>query len=111
MDDPFEAAYLAGVTGALPEPSARALPRGAAAAETFALTGAVVTPGEVLDPGCVVVSGGAIQAVQAAPPAGVLVQATDGVICPGLIDLHGHPEFNVFAAWEPPQQFANRYAW
>ena len=26
---------------------------------------------------------------------------TDGVILPGLIDLHGHPEFNVFAAWEP----------
>ena len=36
---------------------------------------------------------------------------TDGVILPGLIDLHGHPEFNVFAAWEPPRQFINRYAW
>jgi 5-methylthioadenosine/S-adenosylhomocysteine deaminase len=23
-----------------------------------------------------------------------------GVILPGLIDLHGHPEFNVLAAWE-----------
>ena len=34
-----------------------------------------------------------------------------GVILPGLIDLHGHPEFNVFAAWEPPRQFINRYAW
>jgi cytosine/adenosine deaminase-related metal-dependent hydrolase len=33
------------------------------------------------------------------------------VIAPGLIDLHGHPEFNVFAAWEPPQRFVNRYAW
>ena len=29
----------------------------------------------------------------------------------GLIDLHGHPEFNVFAAWEPPKLYANRYAW
>jgi 5-methylthioadenosine/S-adenosylhomocysteine deaminase len=28
-----------------------------------------------------------------------------------LIDLHGHPEFTVFAAWEPPKQFVNRYAW
>ena len=36
---------------------------------------------------------------------------TDGVIAPGLIDLHGHPEFNIFAAWEPPRQFVNRYAW
>jgi cytosine/adenosine deaminase-related metal-dependent hydrolase len=33
------------------------------------------------------------------------------VILPGLIDLHGHPEFNVFAAWEPPRLFANRYIW
>ena len=111
MTDPFDAAYLAGVPQALPAPAPAALPRGAAPAEPFALTGCVVTPDEVLDPGCVVVADGAIAAVQAAPPAGVRVQATDGVICPGLIDLHGHPEFNVFAAWEPPLQFANRYAW
>ena len=36
---------------------------------------------------------------------------TDGVILPGLIDLHGHPEYNVFSAWEPPKLFANRYRW
>ena len=29
--------------------------------------------------------------------------ATGGVILPGLIDLHGHPEYNVFSAWEPPK--------
>ena len=33
------------------------------------------------------------------------------MILPGLIDLHGHPEFNIFAAWEPPRQFVNRYSW
>ena len=33
------------------------------------------------------------------------------MILPGLLDLHGHPEFNVFAAWEPPQLFATRYLW
>jgi cytosine/adenosine deaminase-related metal-dependent hydrolase len=111
MDDPFEAAYLAGVPDALPEPSIAARPHGAAPAEPYALTGCVVTPDEVLDPGCVVVADGAISAVQAAPPAGVRVQDTGGVICPGLIDLHGHPEFNVFAAWEPPKEFENRYQW
>jgi 5-methylthioadenosine/S-adenosylhomocysteine deaminase len=111
VDDPFEAAYLAGVPEALPAPAGAAMPRGATPAEPFALTGCVVTPDTVLDPGCVVVADGAIAAVQAAPPAGVRVQATDGVICPGLIDLHGHPEFNVFAAWEPPGQYVNRYAW
>ena len=44
-------------------------------------------------------------------PSDVLVVETDGVILPGLLDLHGHPEFNVFAAWEPPKLYPNRYAW
>ena len=44
-------------------------------------------------------------------PTDVQVVETDGVILPGLIDLHGHPEFNVFAAWEPPKLYANRYRW
>ncbi len=29
----------------------------------------------------------------------------------GLIDLHGHPEYNVFAAWEPPKVYINRGRW
>ena len=111
MDDPFEAAYLAGVPEALPAPSVATRPRGATPTEPFALTGCVVTPDVVLDPGCVVVADGEVSAVQATPPDGVRVQDTGGVICPGLIDLHGHPEFNVFAAWEPPKEFANRYQW
>ncbi len=36
---------------------------------------------------------------------------TDGVILPGMLDLHGHPEFNVFAPWEPPKTYVNRYSW
>ena len=36
---------------------------------------------------------------------------TGGVILPGLLDLHGHPEFNVFAPWEPPKSYVNRYSW
>ena len=36
---------------------------------------------------------------------------TDGVIMPGMLDLHGHPEFNVFAPWEPPKSYVNRYSW
>ena len=44
-------------------------------------------------------------------PEGVHVQDSKGVIAPGLIDLHGHPEFNIFAAWEPPKQYINRYSW
>jgi 5-methylthioadenosine/S-adenosylhomocysteine deaminase len=33
------------------------------------------------------------------------------VILPGLIDMHNHPGYNVFAAWEPPTEYKNRYEW
>ena len=33
------------------------------------------------------------------------------MILPGLVDLHGHPEYNVFAPWEPPTTYANRGVW
>ena len=36
---------------------------------------------------------------------------TDGIVLPGLIDLHGHPDFNIFAPWEPPTLFINRMQW
>ena len=54
---------------------------------------------------------GLIAAVSKRKPTDVPVVETDGVILPGLIDLHGHPDFNVFAAWEPPKLYANRYRW
>jgi 5-methylthioadenosine/S-adenosylhomocysteine deaminase len=109
---PFEAAYTAPVAEAVAPPSPReVLPR-AAPAEPIALRGCVLTPTEAIEDGVVVVGAGKqIQAVQKAAPQGVRVHDTDGVILPGLIDLHGHPEFNVFAAWEPPRLFPNRYAW
>jgi len=109
-DDPFEAAYAAGVPHAEEAPAAE-MRVGLAPSEAVALKGCVLTPEEALDPGYVVIDGGVIQAVQHSAPDGVPVTDTGGVITPGLIDLHGHPEFNVFAAWEPPQQFVNRYAW
>jgi cytosine/adenosine deaminase-related metal-dependent hydrolase len=87
------------------------LPR-ATPAEAFALRGCVLTPDERIDDGYVVVGNGPlIAAVQKSKPDGVRVHDTNGVILPGLIDLHGHPEFNIFAAWEPPMTSVNRYAW
>ncbi len=110
-EDRFDAAYLEGVIDAAaaapPPPTVRAAPT-----EPVALRGTVLTPDRVLDDGYVVIDlDGTIAAVQAAVPQGARVHATEGVILPGLIDLHGHPEFNVFAAWEPPKLFANRYRW
>jgi 5-methylthioadenosine/S-adenosylhomocysteine deaminase len=108
-DDLFEAAYSAGVPHA-EEPPAE-LRVGLAPAEAVALKGCVLTPEKAIDPGYVVIEGGVIQAIQGQKPDGARVADTKGVITPGLIDLHGHPEFNVFAAWEPPQTFVNRYSW
>ena len=115
-ETPFDAAYAAGITRELPEP---ALPEGrtavvsAAAAEAFALKGCVVTPEGPIERAYITVGEGtAIQEISTRKPRSVPVHDTGGaVILPGLIDLHGHPEFNVFAAWEPPRQFVNRYAW
>ncbi len=112
----FDEAYAEGATEPLPPPvapgrAAREIVSRLAPRHPVALTGCVITPERALDPGVVVVEAGEIAAVQEAVPDGVDVIETGGVLAPGLIDLHGHPEFNVFAAWEPPQRFANRYEW
>lgn len=62
--------------------------------------------------GWVVVEGGRIVSVRSTKPRDVEhAITTGGVILPGLIDLHGHPEYNVFAAWEPPKVYINRGRW
>lgn len=96
------------MTEALPAPTGR--PRALPPAP-FALHGAVITPDGAWSSGYVVVADGVVSALTRRKPTSVPVHETDGVILPGLLDLHGHPEFNVFAAWEPPQRYANRYRW
>jgi 5-methylthioadenosine/S-adenosylhomocysteine deaminase len=110
MSDPFDERYDMGVLAELPEETERAAAR-AMPAEPFALRGCVITPDRKLQDGYVVVEGAEIASVGAVRPAGVRVLETEGVIMPGMIDLHGHPEYNVFSAWEPPRFFPNRYAW
>jgi 5-methylthioadenosine/S-adenosylhomocysteine deaminase len=83
-----------------------------APAEPVALRGCVLTPERRIDDGYVVLQGDEIGEVRATPPGGGMrVLDTDGVILPGLIDLHGHPEYNIFAAWEPPRAYRNRHQW
>lgn len=110
-DDGFEREYTAGVLEEDP-PAAGEGPGGAdAAARAFALRGCVVTRDRVLPRGYVVVEGGMVADVRTRRPQGVDVLDTDGVILPGLVDLHGHPEYNVFAPWEPPKHYASRGRW
>ena len=125
--DAFDSAYGQGVPKALgrgrpPTTEGRsrdlpldagAAPRDAAGAPTpTAFGGSVITGDGSLARGWVVVDGGRIAAVRSTKPRNV-AQAIDtgGVILPGLIDLHGHPEYNVFAAWEPPTTYINRGRW
>jgi cytosine/adenosine deaminase-related metal-dependent hydrolase len=71
----------------------------------------VLTPKRKLDDGYVAISGGTIASVGTKKPEGLRIVDTEGVVLPGLIDLHGHPEYNVFAAWDPPKLYSNRYRW
>jgi cytosine/adenosine deaminase-related metal-dependent hydrolase len=121
--DAFEEAYSAGVPRRLaavrqaPKAPAKGRRPGAVSPKArptqaaVALGGVVIAPDQVLTKGWVVVENGVIKSVTTRKPAGVMALATDGVILPGLIDLHGHPEFNVFAPWEPPKTFINRGQW
>lgn len=108
VSDAFTQAYSRGVTEELPAPTRR--PRALPPAP-FALHGGVITPDGAWSSGYVVVADGVVSALTRRKPTSVAVHETDGVILPGLLDLHGHPEFNVFAAWEPPQLYVNRYRW
>lgn len=110
--DPFEQDYGAGILEELPEGEALTRAVRVAPAEPIALRGCVLTPERRIDDGYVVLEGGEIGEVRATPPGGGMrVLRTGGVILPGLIDLHGHPEYNVFAAWEPPRTYRNRHQW
>jgi len=77
------------------------------------LKGTIVTTDDILNPGWVVVDNGKIQDVLSQPPniPEAIEIDTQGIIFPGLIDLHNHISFNVFPRWQPNQFFSNRYEW
>jgi 5-methylthioadenosine/S-adenosylhomocysteine deaminase len=54
---------------------------------------------------------GIVTGIRNQPARDAVTPHSDGIILPGPIDLHGHPEFNVFARREPPRAYVNRYAW
>jgi 5-methylthioadenosine/S-adenosylhomocysteine deaminase len=79
----------------------------------IALTGTLVMPQDVIENGTVLIQDGRIVASGAAVkiPAGAKTIHTDGVIAPGLIDLHNHLTWNIFPRWKPTEEFGNRYDW
>ncbi len=111
--DPFTEAYREGMPDSLEGTPAgnrsRRAPR-TLPGESIALGGQVVTSDGVRK-GWVTIEGGVVAKISAQKPRSSVAVQTDGVILPGLLDLHGHPEFNVFAPWEPPKSYVNRYSW
>ena len=108
-DDPFTRAYLEGMPESLKGTRAQREPR-TLPNEAIAMGGQLITP-EGARKGWVRIENGTIAAITQRKPRGVPGIKTDGVILTGLLDLHGHPEFNVFAPWEPPKTYVNRYSW
>jgi cytosine/adenosine deaminase-related metal-dependent hydrolase len=85
---------------------------GPEASPRFALRGTVVTPEGAIPDATVLVSGERIEdAGSLTVPQGVPVIDTEGIIFPGLIDLHNHVTWNVFPRWSSGLKFPNRYEW
>jgi 5-methylthioadenosine/S-adenosylhomocysteine deaminase len=114
--DAFDRAYSRGITHHVAAPRQRAArhrpPQAPLAPSApVALGGVVLTPDVQRPKAWVVVEGDTIAGITKSKPSGVHTIDTGGVIMPGMIDLHGHPEYNVFSAWEPPKRYVNRNAW
>lgn len=79
----------------------------------FALRGTILTPSTVIPDGLVVVERGRIRRVVESPAtlSGIRTIDTDGIILPGLIDLHNHILWSVFPRWKARGAFASRDAW
>lgn len=88
----------------------------AGASDRYILRGRVVTPTAVLSPGEVLLTGGTIACV--APScagrtgySGATVIDTGGIIYPGLVNTHDHPQYDFLPPWSPPRQFNNSGQW
>lgn len=85
----------------------------AVAGATYALGGTVLTPDGPLE-GWVVVENEKIVKItenESDIPEGAAKVATDGIISPGLIDLHNHVTYNFLPLWDSGRRWQNRYEW
>lgn len=86
------------------------------ATDRYVLRGRIVTPAGVLAPGEVLVQGTTIACVAArcdgnAAYAGATVIETSGVVYPGLVNTHDHPQYDFLPPWTPPTRYLNSDQW
>jgi 5-methylthioadenosine/S-adenosylhomocysteine deaminase len=80
--------------------------------QSLTLRGTIVTPEAVVADGVIVMNGATITSVTPfGPQAAATAIDVQGVIFPGLIDLHNHLTWNALPRWTPPHLFADRYEW
>jgi cytosine/adenosine deaminase-related metal-dependent hydrolase len=81
--------------------------------QSYSITGTIVTAGRIIENGTILVSNHHIQEIgtNVRVPPRTLTIAVQGVIFPGLIDLHNHLVWNVFPRWRLDSPVANRYEW
>lgn len=77
------------------------------------LRGTIVTPDSVLKHGYVLVENGRIVEVSDKQPdvIGAVELNTEGIIYPGLVDIHNHVPWNVLPRWRPPQVYTYYTQW
>jgi cytosine/adenosine deaminase-related metal-dependent hydrolase len=83
------------------------------AGPSYALHGMTLLPTGPAD-AYVVVEGEKIVAVAASSslvPSGVKIIETNGVIAPGLVDLHNHVAYDFIPFWNAGKRFQDRYQW
>lgn len=78
---------------------------------SYALHGDVVTPAGVMPGYYVVVTDEKISDITALAPTDTQVLETDGVIFPGLVDGHGHVEYNHIPLADLGKRYSDRDQW
>lgn len=88
----------------------------AGAADRLVIRGRVVTPTGVLATGEALVQGGTLACVAASCAsrtgyAGATVIETGGIVYPGLVNTHDHPQYDFLPPWTPPTLYPYSDAW
>ncbi|CAF1566256.1 unnamed protein product [Adineta ricciae] len=81
--------------------------------KSIALIGTLLLADESIKNGTLVIVNDRIAALgtEIRIPDDAFILHTDGIIFPGLIDLHNHMTWNIFPRWKPSEEFGSRYDW